>query len=315
MWKPSWCIPLLLCSAAAFAQFQDSDRSELSGTIVDLPKDAICTVELTSREHLASYLSTPCEADGTFEFNDLRRGTYTIMVHVGTDSFSDQVMVMLPREQVQVQFPKFASANPGGSGTVSVAELQIPDKAKEELDKANKSLAQGDLKEAEEHVNKSLEAAPRYARAMTVQAAIMLIKKDYPSALQLLNTSAEIDASNQMTHIERAAALNALGRSHEAQLAAEQSLRLGDLWQGHLELAKALIGQKMYRQALTELNEAQGSTQNSVADLFLMRASVLFHLRDYDQAQVNLDAFEKLSPNDARIAPLQTLLNRDLSQR
>jgi tetratricopeptide (TPR) repeat protein len=188
--------------------------------------------------------------------------------------------------------------------------MAIPSKAKDELQKAIQSFQHSDLGKANGYVAKALQVAPRFAEALTLQAVLQMAGNDFTSALQTLSRSATIDPKLPITHIVRASALNALGDARQAQAAAEEGIRLaGNSWQGHYELAKSLIGQQNFRQALPELDRAAQAAPSNFAELFLLRASAMFGLKDVNGARQNLREFTKLSPGDARSARMEQMLN------
>jgi tetratricopeptide (TPR) repeat protein len=304
-----WCsaVLCLFFGLQASAQWTGSvDESELTGRVKGLRDDAVCTVELSRAEFAGVVERAVCQQDGSFEFPPVKRGNYNLIIRVGTDQYSEELHVFESRQEIEVQIP--TSRVNSESGVVSVAELKIPDKARNELQKATDALAHGDLKKADEHATRALAEAPRFARAMTLKAVLLAAKKDFNAALQMINSASGIDANAPMTQFVRASVLNAVGNPREAQAAAERALQLGSSWQARYELAKALVGQGQYKQALAQINQAAVNAPPSFGELLLMRASVLFHLEDLIGARESLTEFLKQNPGDARGAKMQALL-------
>src|SRR3954463_13833925 len=246
---------LLLFSIPVIAQVRGSsaDESELFGRVVGLPERTACSVELNSVGSALPSERAMCDGDGTFQFNRLERGVYKLVVNVGVDQVSEEVRLMSPREDVEIRVP--VQQQPHGNA-VSMVELQVPNKAKEELQKANEAMVKGELTKADQHATQALEIAPRFARALTLRAIVMIAKQDFNTALRFANSAAAIDPMLPITQFVRASVYNSLGNPNQAQVAAEQGLRLDGSWQGHFELARALMGKNEFKQALMEIDRA-----------------------------------------------------------
>jgi tetratricopeptide (TPR) repeat protein len=303
-----WCVVLLLCHfpVLAFSQKVSGDEVELHGTIREIPQKAVCTVELNPVQNLASIQRAICAVDGSFEFTRVQRGTYNLVVHVGTNQYSEEVQLLSTREDVEIQLPVRRES---AESVVSMAELKVPEKANEELQKAHEAMAKGELEKADQYTARALNIAPEFPRAMTLRAVLMIAKQDFNSALQIANHAAGLDPNLAMTQFVRASAFNATGRPRDAQQAAEQGLRLEPgSWQGHLELARALMAQNQFAPALAEIDRAAAKAPPQMSDLLLMRASVLLALHDANGARQNLDQFSRLRPGDTRATKLQSML-------
>jgi tetratricopeptide (TPR) repeat protein len=311
MRKAYWCVALLVLfiTVPATSQRDESlDRVDVHGTIHGLPTNTQCSAEINGIATSITHQIALCEADGSFQFKDLERGTYLLAIHIGTDEFSQTISLVLPREDLEIQVPH-RNTPVGGEQTVSATELQVPDKAKQEVEKANEQVKKGDLDKADKYLLEALQIAPRFARAMTMRAMIMLARRDPASALQTVDNSVIIEPMSAMTQFVRASALNQLGRPQEAQQAAEQGLKLGPSWQGHFELSKAMVAQGQNREALGELEQAARDAPENIAEIPLLRASILLQLQDFAGAQSNLNEFTKLRPGDPRSRELQAMLN------
>lgn len=281
---------------------------DVAGVIVGLPAHSVCSVELSSNQMIATVpISTPCYADGTFQLSNVKRGNYQLMVHYGLEEYSQQVSLMAPHEELEIRIPirRPTASEP----TVSVANLRIPDKAKQNLHKAVQSLQHTDLNKASLYVAEALQEAPRFAEALTLQAVLQMARQDFRSALQTANHSAAIDPRLPMTQFVRASALNAMGDARQAQAAAEEGIRLdGYSWQGHFELAKSMMGQRNFRRALLEIDRIENVAPKDFAELFLLRATAMCGLGDIKGARANLNEFTKLSPGDVRATQLEQML-------
>jgi tetratricopeptide (TPR) repeat protein len=309
--KYQGCIPLLLLSSVlCLAQFNDDTRrSELDGTIIGLQPDTFCSVQLFNLQESMIPENAPCMDDGTFHFTNIQRGSYRLEARIGTEEYSQQISVLSPHEQFEIRLPEAVSSP--DQQTVSVNELGVPGKARNELQKARELISQGDLDKANEHLEKALDIAPTFASAVTTQAVVMLGQNRYDSALTAADRAVSLDPMLPMAQFVRASALNVLGRPREAQLAAEHGLRIvPSSWQGHYELAKALLAQGQSEAALAEVNQAVKDTPNVLSEMYFVQATALFNLRKLDAAQASLDQYKKMNPGDQRSAKLQSLLDQ-----
>jgi len=282
---------------------------DLEGVVRGAPDSANCSVELNNISSHLPVQQAVCGTDGSFRFMDVGRGNYQLVVRTDLRSYAEEIDLRAPREDVEINLPKPQESS---EGSVSVAELRIPDKAKDELKKADEALAKGDLAKADQHAVRALQIAPRYARAMTARAVVMCANNDFNSALKMLDESEGIDAMLPLTKVVRASVLNALGRPEEAEKAAEQALRLAGTWQAHFELAEALAMQRQFEKALVEVNRATSLTPPKFTGLALLHATVLVDLHNVKAARDILLALPKKQRESGPVA--QLLANLDQRQ-
>lgn len=91
--------------------------------------------------------------------------------------------------QVEDSGPKPVSAH----STVSVAELNVPDKARKEVDKANEAMAEQNYKKALEHLNKAIALAPQYATAFNNLGVLYARMNDLPHEEEALKKAVTAD--------------------------------------------------------------------------------------------------------------------------
>jgi tetratricopeptide (TPR) repeat protein len=310
MLKSCWCVlPLfvVLCIPSSAQTNHFSNEIEVTGTITGLPLNSDCSVEIDGEHAEMQPIRTPCFTSNSFRLSNVKSGEYKLVVHYGTNEYSEPVTLMSPHEYLEIRIP--AGLTESSAAMISVSQMKIPPKAQDALQKAMKSFEHSDLNKANDYLTKALQLAPRFAEALTMQAVVQMAKQDFKSALQTVSNSAAIDPKLPMTQFVRAAALNAVGEAHQAQIAAEEGIRLsGNSWQGHYELGKSLIAQRNFKQALLEIDRAAKSVPNGFAEIFLVRASAMLGLKDFNGAQQNLNEFSKLSPGDNRSAQLEQML-------
>jgi tetratricopeptide (TPR) repeat protein len=306
-----WCCTLpflVLLSWYSFAQVRSTKKDiHVDGTVAGLPAGSLCSIELTSDDLIDALPSVPCFGN-TFQINDVRPGDYNLVVHYGIQQYSQEVTLMLPREELRIEIPQRKQAS--SEAAVSVSQMEVPKKAKQELQKAIQSLNHADFNKATQHVLAALRVAPTFAKALTIEGVLEMAKQDFGSALQTLNHAAALDPMLPMTQFARASVLNSMGHARQAEMAAEEGLRLGgDSWQGHYELARSLYAQREVQESLLEINRAATGAPKHFAEIYLLKASVLFDLSDTKGARENLNHFTGMQPGDTRSARLQQLLD------
>jgi tetratricopeptide (TPR) repeat protein len=80
------------------------------------------------------------------------------------------------------------------SPMVSAADLNVPTKARKEVDKANEEMAQHNLKKALEHLNKAVALAPQYATAYNNLGVLYAKMNDIPNEEEALKKAVALDA-------------------------------------------------------------------------------------------------------------------------
>jgi tetratricopeptide (TPR) repeat protein len=127
-------------------------------------------VRLMSGSTAESLGTTYTNDIGQADFTGVPVGDYHVEVSGdGIESTASPTFEVDNRKVTQAQYvtvrhlvdagPKPVSAH---STMVSAAELNVPDKARKEVDKGNESMAMHNWNKAEEHLNKAIALAPQY---------------------------------------------------------------------------------------------------------------------------------------------------------
>lgn len=282
------------------------NQSDVHGEISGLPPNTSCNVTLMQRDGMIPLQSTPCFNDGSFEFMNVPHGEYKIVIESGANQYSRRVTILSPVEDLHFEVmgqPIHTSA------AISVADLEVPNKARKELNKADGFLAKGRWADANQHITKALSIYPKYGEAIAMQAVVQMAEQQFQTALKTADKAVDVDPMLPITQFVRASILTAMNHPREAAAAAEEGLRLGGTpWRGHYEMAKAMFAEKNYKRALWEIDRAAKGAPN-VPNIYLIRASVLFDLRNYKNSQQDLKRYLKSNPKDTRALKLEALLS------
>ena len=79
------------------------------------------------------------------------------------------------------------------SSMVSAADLNVPDKARKEVDKANDAMAEHNWKKAQEHLEKAIALAPNYVTAYNNLGILYDKTNDIPREEEALSKAVELD--------------------------------------------------------------------------------------------------------------------------
>ncbi len=108
--------------------------------------------------------------EGAVEFHNVPEGTYSVVVSgEGIEETGSGVLEIDARKTSQYLFIRVRrlaeETGARGSNTVSAADLNIPEAAAREFDRATRLIAKEDFKKAVESLNKALSIYPSYAAA------------------------------------------------------------------------------------------------------------------------------------------------------
>ena len=180
---------------------------------------------------------------------------------------------------------------------VSVQELRVPAKVRGYLYKAEQQFRKMRYAAAEKEIDRALRIDPACAAAFTMKALVEMASHDSTEALADATHATALDPNDSVALLALATAYNTREFFEQAEAAARQALKLRtDLWQAHLEMAKALYGQQQFVPALRVLDALKAD----FADIHLVRGDVLMQLgRSYEGA-AEFAAFLDEAPHDPR---------------
>jgi tetratricopeptide (TPR) repeat protein len=154
-------------------------------------------------------------------------------------------------------------------GTVSVNELKLPDKAVKELQRSDKALRAGDLRESAEHLEKALAIYPSLPYAHNQLGLRDAAVKDYDKALEEFSKALALKPDYRLALDNTATVLSLQHRYDKAELAARHALEIEpDAPLSQYILGTTLVQQGKYSDEATELLEKVKSTYPR-ASLFL----------------------------------------------
>lgn len=237
--------------------------------------------------------------NGRFDFQNLAAGTYEIVADSGVDEARDRVTVQNDLAMVTLQLPRIgASSSAGNNSTVSVAQLKVPEKARNEDKKAREALEKRDIADAWKHVNKALQITPQFAAALTTRALLELDNNQTPAAVADLERAVQFDAGYGLSFLVLGSAYNQLQHFDDAIRALDHGVALmPNYWQGYFELGKAYLGKNDLPNAQKQLDRCAQQAPPDYAPLHLVRANLDLALKNYPAAMAELETYLDHEPN------------------
>jgi predicted Zn-dependent protease len=236
---------------------------------------------------------------GTFEFQNIAGGNYEVVVSSGVDEARDRVSVQGDVANVNLRLAQLASDNTSGKdGTISVAQLKVPEKARDENKKAREAMQKRDVAGAWKHVNKALQITPQFAAALTTRALLELDDNKSDSAIADLEQAVKLDAGYGLSFLVLGAAYNQRLHFDDAIRALDHGVALmPNYWQAYFELGKSYLGKNDLPHAKEQLDRCSQQAPPDYAPLHLVRANLDLAMKDYPAAMTELEAYLDRDPN------------------
>ena len=323
-------LSFLMCASVALAAAQDnspfavpmgdgvgsnriSANCSLSGSVRTFDNQPVRDARVEIRkggigEPIISAYTLP---NGSFAFPAVPRGTYEVVATVGMQEARERVAIDHLEVSLQLRLPGEASDPTGGSATVSVSQLKVPDKAKKLFAQAQEAYEKAKFDQSREHLEKALQLCPAYAQALTLRGLLDLQNNRLDQALTDLEQAVKNDYGYALGYVVLGATYNLMQRYDDSVRVLERSLVLTPTsWQAYFELSKALLGKGQFEAALRQANKASALAPPSFAPIHLVRAHALLGVKNYDLAVAELEQFLLTKPNSADSARARETLNQ-----
>ncbi len=257
--------------------------------------------------------------DGDFEFENVARGSYELVVEeMGYQSSSQRLDVDGSMVGVSVdlrRLPESTGISAKRSATVSARELSIPHKAHDAMEKGLALLyAKSDYPGSLKQFQQAIEKYPDYYEAYTQEGVAHWRMGDAAGAEQAFRKSIEVSKEKYPdAFFWLATLLSDSQRFADAELVARKAVDLNPRsWQADSELSRALLG-------LNRAAEAEASARAAVdlqprnANLHLLLANI--HMQQQNDVALldDLNSYLNLAPTGSFAS--QVLQQRDEVER
>lgn len=252
---------------------------------------------------------------GNADFQVMSGGTYRIQVS-GQGVETTTADVRIPGgEQVYMQTVNVKPSAPagqqqqaqGGSATISVGEMNIPDKARDELQKGMEAFAKGDMAKAQQRFEKAISIYPQYARAYEAEGLLAIKSGDRAKAKSLFSKAIEVDNTFVPAYLDLARA----DFQDKDYVAAESLLRKAMTLNPSIPDVVALLAgteymNKEYDSALADAQRTHSlPNHEQFADVHLLAGKILEMENRPQDAVSEYRLFLKESPNSPKVPMVQ----------
>ena len=233
---------------------------------------------------------------GTFRINQIPPGSYEVVAIQGINDARERVQVAGMETNVNLQI-QVQTAAPDGSTSVSVAQFKVPDRARKLYQKGNEALQKNKLDEAKKYAEKALEIYPSFAEALTLRGILRLNDGSTDAGIADFDAAIKADPNYALAYTTLGAALNQMQKFGDATKTLLRAVSIQPRsWQAYYELAKASLGQGDYKNALKNVSKACEISQE-YAPVHLVKAHALLGLKMYQDAVGELELYLTQDPS------------------
>jgi tetratricopeptide (TPR) repeat protein len=306
---------VLVFPLVAGAQSQGFDRAargSLSGRVLfsssNSPAQHVEVMLAPLTGGMASTVQT--DADGEFQFNGLRQGTYILTVHEpGYEQVQETVRVSGMEPGLTLTLQKSGAPPSGQTGdTVSVRELSIPEKARKEFLKGVERREKHDPAGSLPHFQRAIAAYPSYYEAY-LQMGFAYNSLGKPEETEKA-VRAAVELSSENFADADFALSELLGQENkfdDAEKAARHGVELKPAsYVGHFLLGQALYGLHRFKEAEASARKVV-SLKRDFAAVHLLLANIHIRTNDAPALLVDLNSYLTLDPEGPAAAQARQL--------
>ncbi len=292
IWPPS--------ANAQVSSFESSD-GEISGTVLlEANKRPASQVAVSLKSRAAGIVrSVLTDLEGHFHVQNLPRGTYEIAVEeAGYEAAQTSAQLDGPSAQLVMYLKSRSMTTSRSNYTVSVRELKIPEKAREELRKGLERTSKNDLTGSLVHFVKATQLFPNYFEAYYNLGLAQLALGHADDAIKALQTSIDLSGGQYaLAEFAYGYLLCKEGKPADAERIVRRGLEAPDAApEGYVILGQALM--QLHRLEEAEKMEQEALLRNPhLAGAYLVLSDVADSRGDYRSEIMDLDAYLKLLPN------------------
>jgi len=251
-------------------------------------------VSLESGDELTK--TTLTDDDGTFRFNGLRSGSYTVVVDGGKDYEPAREPVFFEGNNRNTMVPVYL--RPRIENLPEFASMPRP--AVDAYRKAQEFIQKGDHKKAAEQLATAVAAAPNFALALSDLGAEYLKLKDAAKAAEVLERAVKLAPEQLTPRLNYGIALLNLRKFEEAETQLSMAVKKNDASATpHYYLGLALMNQKKYPAAQTEFEAAIKNGGDQMALVHKYLGGIYWGNKDFQRAADELEKYVKLDPKAA----------------
>jgi tetratricopeptide (TPR) repeat protein len=285
---------------AQVSNFENGD-GEISGTVLlDANKRPASQVAVSLKSRVAGiFRSVLTDLEGRFKVQNLPRGTYEIAVdEEGYEAAQTSAQLDGPSSKLVLYLKSKSGAIRQSAYTVSVRELKIPGKARDEFEKGLERLRKNDPVGSVNHFTKATQAFPGYFEAYYNIGVADAALGRLDEAMRAFQTSIDLSEGRYaLAQFGYGYLLCQEGKPGEAEKVVRRGLELEDAApQGYVILSEALVQLNRRDEAEKSAKEALLRNPN-FAGTYLALADVAASKDDYGAEIADLDIYLTLQPS------------------
>lgn len=284
----------------------------LSGTVHDSSgkpiKDA--RVEVQNRENGQIVFSGYTNPSGSFAISNVPAGGYDIVVSSGLSETREPVTLEGADQEISIYLPAGNPDTGGDRNSVSVAQMRVPERARNSFRKAQEAMRKEKTADAQKYVEEALHAYPKYADALTLRGILRLDEKNYEEASKDLEQAVQDDPNYPLAYVALGATYNLQSRWDDALRALTRGTSLNPAaWQAYFEMGKSLLAKRDYQAALQQFDKTQ-QLQPQYTLVHLVKAHALLGLKNYTNAMTELEAYLEQAPKNSQSDEARATLDK-----
>ena len=194
--------------------------------------------------------------------------------------------------------------------TVSVADLSVPNNAREEFNKGEKALTDNKIDDSIAHFKKAIQLYAPFSQAYTMLGTAYLQQNNLGDAEPALEKAIQLDLKSAEADIKLGAVFNQIKNYSEAEKALKQGLDINpDAAAGHYELAKTYWAMGRWQDAEPHVTKALAALPD-VAPIHVLMGNILLKKKDAPGALREFQEYLRLDPNGPMAAAVSDIIDK-----
>ncbi len=258
-------------------------------------------VQLLSAENGLTVAETYTRQDGDAYFSGVSAGDYQLLVS-GADIEDATASFKIERRQavhaVAINVRRIASSAQSSDTSVSLATLNLPNKARQEFEKGMQAMEEAKLEDADNHFSKAVGQYPAYAAAWNARGVVCMRTEKWDGAKIMFGKAIAADSQFSEAYVNWAKVLIKEKKNTEAETLLTKSLSLSPRDPNALAvLANLDLNMGKLDEAITNARRVHDLPHANLSAAHLIAAMALEKKQLYAEAASEYRQFLQEAPN------------------